>query len=161
MAPDWYDTAQMCRNGHVVNDSVKSFPKGNAPHCDMCGAPTITQCDSCKQPIRGRYHMDGVWAPGSYTPPAFCSKCGATFPWTESKLQTARDFVAELKELKPKERELLNQSIEELVANTPRTEIAALRVKKLLKKVSAEARPVLQGILVKILTEAVRQEVGL
>ena len=56
MNDSWYDTAQICTNGHVVNSMSKSHPEHNRKFCDKCGAPTITNCQNCKAPIRGHYH---------------------------------------------------------------------------------------------------------
>ena len=58
MRDDWYDVAQICLNGHVINESVKEYPKFNKKYCDKCGASTITNCPNCHAEIQGEYHKE-------------------------------------------------------------------------------------------------------
>ena len=53
---NWYDTAQICINGHVINSMSISHPEHNKKFCDKCGALTITNCPKCNTPIKGHYH---------------------------------------------------------------------------------------------------------
>jgi hypothetical protein len=77
-----YDIAQICLNGHVINDSTYQFPEGNKKFCQRCGKPTIVSCQDCGCPIRGNYIA--VVDPAShYTAPAYCEDCGEPYPWTE------------------------------------------------------------------------------
>src|SRR5216684_6651623 len=80
----WHDTAQICLNGHVVNDAVRSSPEFNQKYCNRCGAATITACEKCKQGIPGDYHSDAVIVIGGGTmdAPPHCANCGAPYPWT-------------------------------------------------------------------------------
>ncbi|HUW13292.1 MAG TPA: DUF2321 domain-containing protein, partial [Anaerolineae bacterium] len=97
MGNSWYDTAQVCLNGHPVNDMVRAAPERNMDFCKECGARTITACQHCKAAIQGEYHVPGVFALGfPYSPPAFCHNCGAAYPWTEARLGAARDLADEL-----------------------------------------------------------------
>jgi len=57
MENGWYDTAQICTNGHVINSMARSEPKHNKKFCDKCGAKTIMNCPNCNSPIRGDYHI--------------------------------------------------------------------------------------------------------
>jgi len=63
MNDSWYDTAQICMNGHVINSMSKSHPEHNKKFCDKCGAPTINNCPKCNTPIRGHYHAPPEVAP--------------------------------------------------------------------------------------------------
>jgi hypothetical protein len=49
----WYDTAQVCLNGHAIKDTVIKHPEHNKDFCDRCGAKTITACQVCNASIRG------------------------------------------------------------------------------------------------------------
>jgi hypothetical protein len=116
MGTSWYDTAQVCLNGHAVNDMVRAAPQLNKDFCTECGAPTITACQNCKAPIQGEYHVPGVFGFGAaYSPPSFCHKCGAAYPWTEAKLQAARELADELDELSPDEIEVLKGALTTLL----------------------------------------------
>lgn len=61
----WYDTAQVCMNGHMVNESFLSCPQHNRKHCSACGAETTTTCPSCSSLIQGYYYLDYARNPAS------------------------------------------------------------------------------------------------
>src|SRR5437667_4454972 len=137
----WYDTALVCLNGHVVNWSSQKWPDRNDRFCSRCGAKTISQCTKCNHPIRGDLHVERV--AGGYRstddpPPAFCAGCGAPYPWTQTRLEAARQLVMEMDVLPPEERDLLGQNLDDIVTDTPRTAVAATRVKRLLAKARDE-----------------------
>lgn len=80
----YYDIAQICVRGHVVNDSYTRFPQGNREHCERCGARTITKCETCRQDIRGEYHVEGFFGLSDMkAPPSFCPRCGSPYPWNK------------------------------------------------------------------------------
>ena len=83
MPETWYDTAQICQGGHVINPASVGSPAHNQRFCDKCGKGAITACPGCTQPIRGVFH-DGGTAParGEYTRPGYCHNCGKAYPWT-------------------------------------------------------------------------------
>jgi hypothetical protein len=62
---------------------------------------------------------------------AICNKCVAGYPWTESRLSAAREYVRELERLDANERGILERSLDDLVRDTPNTSVAALRFKTL------------------------------
>ncbi len=79
----WQDTALVCLNGHMVNNSMKRSPECNTKFCEKCGEKAIWQCISCGQEIRGHYHYPRIIGGGPHRPPAFCYNCGQAYPWTE------------------------------------------------------------------------------
>ncbi|HEM62151.1 MAG TPA: DUF2321 domain-containing protein [Chloroflexi bacterium] len=158
MGNSWYDTAQVCLNGHAVNDMVRAAPELSADFCDKCGAPTITTCPHCKAPIRGDYHVPGVFSIGTpYSPPAFCHACGLPYPWTEATLESARELTDELHGLTPQEREILKSSLDDLVSDTPRTALAATRFKKLVAQAGPVVAEAFKEILVGVVTETAKK----
>lgn len=155
---DGYDVAQICLNGHVISSFVKNFPQHSKKYCDKCGAETITKCLNCNSEIQGYYHVSGVIsARHSYSVPAFCYNCGKPFPWTESKIQTARELAQEIENLSDDEKRILTQSIDDIVKDSPRTPLAATRFKKIISKASKGAATALRDILVDIVTEAAKK----
>ena len=92
------DVAQICLNGHIVNDSSKMYPNSNSDFCDQCGKKTITTCDGCNNDIRG-YHMDGVQHIRDSVPPNHCRHCGEPYPWTISKINMLEEFTKEFNEI--------------------------------------------------------------
>lgn len=92
---DGYDTAQICLNGHVVSSMAASCPQFQQTRCDKCGEETIMACAECSAPIRGFYHVSGVFGGYSYDAPNFCHNCGEPFPWTGRALAAAAEFARE------------------------------------------------------------------
>ena len=154
------DVAQVCLNGHLINEKSKALPELNREYCERCGSPTITQCPKCNSNIRG-YDPSGFeeigWPGESYSNPSYCSNCGAAYPWTEAKIQAAREVVAELENIEPEERDILHKSIEDLVNETPKTELAAIRFKKAIAKSGKEAVGALKSILIDIVSETAKR----
>jgi hypothetical protein len=160
MSDNWYDTAQICIEGHPINCMSVSSPEHNRKFCRKCGAKTITNCENCSVPIKGFYHDPWASRPGNlswFTPRSFCDNCGKPYPWTEAKLKAAQDLSDELDNLSKEEREMLKKSIDDIVRDTPQTTVAATRFKKLVAKAGKVAADGFRDILVDILSEAAKK----
>ena len=154
----YYDTAQICLNGHVINDSFYEYSTHNQNHCDKCGQPTIIKCQHCNTEIRGDYKASGVIGfGGTMSAPNFCHSCGKPYPWTSKKMEAFREMADELEELSPTEIEKLKDSLDDIVTETPKIEVAGLRVKKILKKIGKESYESAKSILVDIASEAIKK----
>src|SRR5579872_5087894 len=77
------DVMQVCRNGHVITDLLRTCPERALSHCDRCGAVTIEHCPTCGQELPGALVVPGQQPLGVRQPPGYCSTCGAAFPWTK------------------------------------------------------------------------------
>jgi hypothetical protein len=77
------DVMQVCRNGHVITDLLRSCPERGLSHCDRCGASTIDRCPTCGRELPGAIAVPGLHPVGARQPPRYCPTCGAAFPWTE------------------------------------------------------------------------------
>ena len=152
---DEYDVAQICLNGHVVNEHVRAMPQSCSDYCEVCGAETITKCPSCQQQIRGQY--EGCW--GGYEAPPFCISCGKGFPWTEAKISAAAELADELERFDHEDRDLLRRSLDDLLADTPRTQVAAVRFKRLMVKAGKESAEAFRQILVDVLSETAKKAI--
>jgi hypothetical protein len=152
-----YDTAQVCPNGHVANDSVRRYPEHSVTFCERCGERTITACQKCGREIRGEYHVRGAFAPSEYVPPPFCHNCGTAFPWTERKIKAAHDLAADSGLLSQEELSQFSENIPPLLNESPQTAVAANRIKKLLIKVGAGTAQGIRDILVDIASEAAKK----
>ena len=159
MSDSYYDVAQICENGHVVNSMAHDDPASNQDHCDKCGAPTIMACPSCQTEIRGYYHVPGVFGGFNYAAPAFCHKCGKPFPWTAAGLRAAEDLADELDGLTSDDRESLKKSLHDLVRETPRTRVAETRFKTIMQKVGKDGCESMRSLLTDIVSEVVRKTI--
>lgn len=153
----WYDTAVICANGHVLTDELGRQPAKNASFCPNCGEGTMTDCPECEAPIRGRYHEPHLHMPPMRTPPSFCHDCGEPYPWTREKLQAAADLVDRIGRLSQQERLALKTELGEIMSDNPRTEVAALDVKRALGKASKAIGPLLRELVADLATEAARR----
>jgi hypothetical protein len=153
-----WDTAQICLNGHVINRRYESWPTSNSPHCPKCGAKTITQCPSCNTRIRGGY-VGGMPSSTEEKADPFCHQCGAAYPWTETSLSAAREYIRELDRLNDNEKGLLSRSLDDLVRETPNTPVAILRFKQLARKAGSAAADGLKSILVQVAVESAKRQI--
>jgi hypothetical protein len=85
--------------------------------------------------------------------PAHCSECGMAFPWTSARLAAAKELAGEVEGLSDDERETLKNSLDDLTTDTPKTEVAASRVKRLIAKSGKVAADTFNKILVTVATE--------
>ena len=153
-----YDAAQICRNGHVVNEHFHRFAQFNQGFCTKCGAATMVMCDVCKTEIRGYYHTPGVVGISEkMKAPVFCYSCGRPFPWTESRLKAAKEIAREMRELTPEEQASLEKSLDDLVRDTPTTELSGIRSKKVMQKVGKESYEVMKTVISEVLSETAKK----
>lgn len=159
--PGAYDTAQICRNGHVITEVAEDFPQFRKDFCSRCGAATIMACESCDTPIRGDLRDSGVAIFGGPGPraPRFCHGCGAPYPWTTQALSAARELLEEDTQLTDEEREQLDKSLDDLIRDSPQTELAARQFKRLAAKAGSETATGLKAILVSVVTEAAKRAI--
>jgi hypothetical protein len=157
----YYDVAQICLNGHVVNDSYNVFPEENQDFCHSCGAETIKKCLNCNKKIKGRYipsHDDVVIIPGGeYEIRSYCDCCGKPYPWTEEKIKAAKELTSELEYLSEEEKETLQNSIEYIVSDNPRTQLEATKFKRIMSNVGSETYGIFRDILVDVLSSTAKK----
>jgi hypothetical protein len=152
-----YRTAQICLNGHVVNDSADEKPHRNEKFCRKCGQPTIMNCPECNERIRGYFYTSNFSGPSIKHPPTFCHNCGKAYPWTNAKLEAAKELIAEDEQLGTDEKELLRLTFPDLIIETPRTRLAISRYKKLTSKSLKVTSEGLKSILIEIASEAIKK----
>ena len=143
----WYNTAQVCLNGHVITARTASR-EHTKKFCDRCGGETITNCPSCEAAIKGEYEVDAVISfSGMEEPPKFCDSCGKPYPWTEKLLQAAEELAEEFEDLTPDERKTLTSSIHDVITQNPHQSVAEIRIKKLGTKIGEEGAGFLRDLL--------------
>ncbi len=151
---DEYDIAQICQNGHVTNNNTQQSPEFDEQFCNICGAATIMKCPNCDAPIRGGY-LDVNVIP--WEAPKFCINCGEAFPWTKAKIAAANELANELDSIDDQDRNILKNSINELTRDTPSTQVAALKFKKVMAKAGNSAASMFRNILTDVLSETAKK----
>jgi hypothetical protein len=152
--------AQVCRSGHVVLGSLKSFPQFRKSFCEDCGAPAIDQCQTCHWPIAGIGPNSWMGGGGRFKPPNYCGECGNPFPWTAAALSAAREYTDELDQLTQEEKDALKNTLIDLTTDTSRTPLAASRFKTVIRKIGPVAGNILQKIIENVLSEAAKRAIG-
>jgi hypothetical protein len=89
--------------------------------------------------------------------PKFCYKCGNPYPWTEKGIKAAQELIAEAENLSPQERETLRNSLDDLVRDTPSTQVAVLRFNKVLPRAGREIADAVRSIVVDMASEAAKK----
>jgi hypothetical protein len=153
--------AQVCRSGHLVLGSLKTFPQFEKSFCEERGAPTIDQCQTCHWPIAGLGPDSWMRGGGPFKPPNYCGECGNPFPWTATAVAAAKEYTDELDQLSAEEKDALKNTFADLTSDTARTPLAAGRFKKFINKIGPTAGGMLQKIIETVLTEAAKKAIGL
>ena len=155
-----YDIALICNNGHVINHSLTSRPEISSAFCAKCGAATISKCPNCQTEIRGKYNHPYV-KPLSYSmvAPKYCHNCGKPYPWTQSSLQAAHEFFQEIAGLSDDEKNILDNSLDDLVKDIPQSSVAASRFKRILAKTGKETADIVKSIVIEIISETAKKAI--
>jgi len=130
---NYYHLAQVCENGHMINDNADTCPEQNKPFCPHCGSKTITNCPSCGAKLQGEYEVEGLCFLGGTTKPSsYCYNCGQPYPWTKTALLAAADLISEEEALSDEQKQLIVDSLSDIISETPKTNLAVIRLKKCL-----------------------------
>ncbi len=93
------DVMQVCRNGHVITDLLRTCPERALTHCDRCGSATIDCCETCGRELPGAIVVPGLHPVGVRQAPRYCPACGAAFPWTTRRRPPKREALLVLENL--------------------------------------------------------------
>ena len=159
-SPEGFDIKQVCLHGHVINNRVVVDPGYNEDFCKTCGAKTITSCPSCNANMRGFDHDSNLF--GFPDPaPSYCIKCGAAFPWRQSLIDAAVELAQEGSSADDGTLLTLRESMGDLGKDSPRTELAIVRVKKFIAGAGKAVAPSLTKMAFDLGTDAVKKHFGI
>ena len=153
-----YDVMQVCLNGHKVNGRARTDLQRNKKFCTRCGAKTITACPECDAAIRG----DSISQRGTPLRPTSvpnnCHNCGTAFPWRQAQIAAAIEAL---------EMGLTGQDateaaglVREIAVETPRTQVAAMKLKWLLPKIGGAAYEVAVKVISDVASETAKKTLG-
>jgi hypothetical protein len=80
-----------------------------------------------------------------------------TYPWTARSLTAARELAEELENLGIEEKKVLSKSLDDLVRDTPKTSVALVRFKNIMRKAGGLAAEQLKSTLREIAPESVKR----
>ena len=120
--------AFICENGHTIRTSSDSC---NDKFCSTCGARVISKCPNCNSVIRGK-ERDAYGFAAIYITPAYCKDCGKPYPWIVNAIEATSLMLQEEPELAFDEYQKLIDILPDAITETPRTPLAAVRIRKAL-----------------------------
>ena len=150
-----FDVAQICLKGHVINERYLSEPQYNQDFCAKCGKKTINACTECNKQIRGAHSG----ARGFVSAPAHCIGCGHEFPWTEDAIRASIElFLYEL-QLQGEEAQQLEQSVRDVVNQTPSAPVATSRLRRWGEKLTSGGKTLAFESLKVVVTKLVLETI--
>ncbi|MCT4612495.1 MAG: DUF2321 domain-containing protein [Clostridia bacterium] len=156
----YQDIAQICKNGHLINANSNEYPKDNSKFCRRCGEVVIDECEGCKRKIKGNYVYDDYFMPDEYVVPDYCEECGEAYPWTKKKKESLKDLLQDT-DLSEKDQNDFMNYIDDIISENPRTELAVLKVKGILRKITSGAQEVARSLVIDIASETIKKSFDL
>lgn len=164
-----YDVQQVCENGHQITGCYQISKSERQDFCQKCGAATMTACPSCGGEIQGAQIVDSRDLYETITKveprmvpmhhvnvPSWCSNCGKPYPWTADKIATAIQILEEFGNLNDEEKRTIEQDINNIAKDTPKTELSAMRIKRILAKCGTVAYNVIMEFASKTAAEILK-----
>lgn len=149
-----YHGASICRNGHVISKYDANAQK----HCSICGAEIRSCCSSCNAPIRGLPELNALYlGDRPYTRPNYCHECGSPYPWIEKVIDSAIELIALDIDLDDTTREIIKNSIPDLLVDSPITPVAVAKYKFGISKASQLIKDSCYNLLVDVLSETAKK----
>lgn len=118
----------------------------DAQFCPTCGRPATNKCSRCQSPIM----VDS-------TRPSYCRKCGSSFAWTDAALAATAELVQEEEQLSEQDKLTLTSSLPELICDSPRTTLAATRVRRIAGKVGGAFKAAMYKFAVDCASETAKK----
>lgn len=155
-----YTNALICLNGHIVNSNSNGSPERNSNFCGKCGSETINTCQKCGALIKGKYKVQGVVDIRGINAPSYCYNCGNPYPWTEKTIKKLTETF-ELAEVSKTDIIEIMDTLPDIIASTPTTELSAYKINKIGSKFSGAASvawaKVIRPLIVDISSETAKR----
>lgn len=155
-----YRFAALCNNGHCSSDFLTNT-NYDQRFCQKCGAEIITSCPVCGVPIRGKYYSPGFIDLTSYSVPSYCYSCGKPFPWTRTALEVATILIEEEAGFSQTDQERLVEILPDIITETPKSNLAAIRFKKALMSAGKFTAEALRQFAIDFGCEFFKKQLGL
>ena len=173
----YFETAQICLNGHVATLNYIRNIGERTEYCPICGKGTIHECPKCNAPIRGAHYTkeqvitsvnvlthtetravcEHLADKSKYIVPAYCYNCGEPYPWTKTAIEAATELIDEqMSELTAEEKAKFKAALPEVISDTPRTSLGATRIARYLKKVVPTVQETFKQIFYRLAADGAR-----
>ncbi|OLS16888.1 MAG: hypothetical protein HeimC2_45660 [Candidatus Heimdallarchaeota archaeon LC_2] len=149
-----YYTAVICENMHVITP-VKELDNPTK-FCNECGKLNHNTCINCEGQIRGLSAQPPI--ADYYDIPLYCGDCGKPYIWTDIMLKSTKQLIAEMDKLSENEKLEMQKSIEDILQDTPRTPLAIIKFKKLIKKTSTAFANSIRNILINGIKDEISEQ---
>ena len=154
---DYY--AFVCENGDAM---ISTQPLTTPLFCGKCGAKMLSKCPSCGKSIKEWHRPDDfISQKPKYARDNYCPGCGKPYPWTQTALDTAKDLVLELEKLDVLQRQKLAESFPDMITETPKTQIAVVRVRKAMLSVGKFTADSIRQFIIDFGCELAKKQLGL
>jgi len=156
---EMFDIAQVCENGHLVNNSTISLPKNNSAKCGVCDGKTIVACPNCQESIPGSLLSSTSFDIENFDVPAYCHHCGELYPWTNTKVNGVVALFVDKNIIPVNEKPHLIAMMMDLVTNSHNNKLASLHVKTLMEKLEAQEVTTVKTLLSDVVGSQARKAV--
>lgn len=149
--------AFICENGHVISTESRECSK---KFCSACGKPVVSTCESCGSKIPGRPVHEYEWG-APYIVPSYCEKCGKPYPWVTAALASTILAIRESKEFSQVEIQQIESILPDVICETPKTQLAAVRIKNAIEKGKDFAANILKQFVIDFGCDLILQLLGI
>ena len=157
----YQDTALVCLNGHMINDSINKNPELNTKFCEQCGEANISECPKCEAMIRGNIHYEHIIGGGLFDPPLYCHNCGEPYPWMSRRLDALKEAIM-YTELDDSDKKIFTESIVDVTSENPKTKLSVLKIKNIGAKIGGSLwNDIISPLIVEIASETAKKAFGL
>ena len=132
------------------------FPDQRKLFCTNCGEKTIDVCPERNAPIQG--HLKGIISK-SVKVPNNCQNCGTSYPWRQGAIANAIEVVQ--MEMDAAHAASVPDLVNMVTIEAPRTQVATLKLKKLLGKLGKPAYDISIHVLSDIMSETAKTTFGM
>ncbi|WDA69233.1 DUF2321 domain-containing protein [Lactococcus lactis] len=152
---------KICLNGHQITTCFEMDDSSdNSEYCQECGKKVISACPNCSKPILGAYISDFILDfDFSCAIPKYCRYCSNPYPWTELVINTTKEILSLEDGINESDKTLINDSIPDLLVDTPKTNLAIVKFKKGFASTSAIVKESLRELLVDIISETAKKAI--
>lgn len=143
------DLTIICLGGDIY--SYYEAVRLPANFCNLCGKRLLAACENCDAILPHPIYVNRV-----LVPPSFCTNCGKPFPWTAARLDAANEALDMIEGFSDDDRDSVRKNISDVIQETPRTEVAATKIQRILSKTQGPSKVLFEKVFAPLLVEAAK-----